>query len=186
MRRCGVYLRVSTGRQTVRNQRAEVEQLVRARGYAPVVYAETESAVKTRPVLEQLLRDAHRGEVQAVAVWAIDRLARSMVGALDVVLRLDRAGVRVLSVREPWLDTDGPARQLLVAVFGWVAEQERVRLVERVRAGLERARREGKQLGRPRTRPARAEVARLRTRGMSWSAVAAQLRCSPSAARRAV
>jgi DNA invertase Pin-like site-specific DNA recombinase len=56
-----------------------------------------------------------------------------------------------LSVREGWLDTSGPVRPLLVAIFGWVAEQERTRLIERVHAGLERARRQGKALGRPRT-----------------------------------
>lgn len=57
--------------------------------------------------------------------------------------------VPVLSVREGWLDTSDPVRPLLVAIFGWVAEQERARLIERTKAGLERARRQGKRLGRP-------------------------------------
>ncbi|BDG08216.1 recombinase family protein [Anaeromyxobacter paludicola] len=72
-----------------------------------------------------------------------------MVSAIQTVLELDRLGVPVLSVREGWLDTSGPARPLLVAIFGWVAEQERTRLIERTKAGLERARRQGKRLGRP-------------------------------------
>jgi hypothetical protein len=50
-----------------------------------------------------------------------------------------RLAVRILSVREPWLDTAGPVRSLLVAIFGRVAEQERTRLIERTKAGLERA-----------------------------------------------
>jgi putative DNA-invertase from lambdoid prophage Rac len=79
----------------------------------------------------------------------LDRLHRSMTGAISTVLELDRLGVPVLSVREGWLDTSGPVRPLLVAIFGWVAEQERTRLIERTKAGLERARREGKRLGRP-------------------------------------
>lgn len=186
MRRCAIYLRVSTDRQTVENQRAEVTAMVQARGFEPVIFEETESAAKARPVLARLLDEAHRGKLEGVAVWALDRLSRSMVGAIDTVLRLDRAGVRVLSVREAWLDTEGPVRPLLVAIFGWVAEQERTRLVERIHAGLVRARREGKRLGRPRTRPARVEVANLRERGLSWTEVAARLRCSASAARRAV
>jgi DNA invertase Pin-like site-specific DNA recombinase len=152
-KRCAVYLRVSTDRQTVANQLAEVSRLAEARGYAPVVYEEVESAAKTRPVLERLLADARAGRVQAVAVWALDRLHRSMVGAIQTVLELDRLGVQVLSVREGWLDTSGPVRPLLVAIFGWVAEQERARLIERTRAGLERARRQGKRLGRPPTSP---------------------------------
>ncbi|MBF5046406.1 recombinase family protein [Aggregicoccus sp. 17bor-14] len=73
-----------------------------------------------------------------------------MPGAINTVLGLDRLGVPVVSVREPWLDNTGPVRSLLVAIFGWVAEQERSRLIERTRAGLARARAQGKRLGRPR------------------------------------
>src|SRR5512138_3772605 len=127
-RRCAVYLRVSTDRQTIANQATEVARLAEARGYEPVVFEEVESAAKARPVLERLLADARAGRVQAVAVWALDRLHRSMVGAIQTVLELDRLGVQVLSVREGWLDTSGPVRPLLVAIFGWVAEQERVTL----------------------------------------------------------
>ncbi|ACG74296.1 resolvase domain protein [Anaeromyxobacter sp. K] len=145
----GVYLRVSTDRQTVDNQRADLDRLVRARGYEPIVYEEVESAAKARPVLDRLLADARAGRLAAVAVWALDRLHRSMIGAIQVVLELDRLNVRVVSVREPWLDTDSPVRPLLVAIFGWVAEQERTRLIERTKAGLERARRAGKRVGRP-------------------------------------
>jgi DNA invertase Pin-like site-specific DNA recombinase len=145
----GCYLRISSDRSTIENQRTEVEQLARARGYEPIFYEETESAAKRRPVFDHLLADARAGKVQAVVVWAIDRLHRSMQGAINDVLELDRLGVFVLSVRESWLDTSGPVRPLLVAIFGWVAEQERDRLIERTKAGLERARREGKRLGRP-------------------------------------
>ncbi len=188
-KRAAIYLRVSSDRQTVENQRRDVEELVRARGLEPVVYEETESAAKVRPVLDRLLADAHRGRVQVVAVWAIDRLHRSMIGAVQTVLELDRLGVRVISVREPWLDTSGPVRPLLVAIFGWVAEQERARLIERVNAGLARARekgtKSGKAIGRPRVRPPRLDVDRLRAEGLSWFEVAARLGCSVGAARRA-
>jgi DNA invertase Pin-like site-specific DNA recombinase len=146
-----VYLRVSTDRQTTQNQVADLDRLVRARGYEPMIYEEVESAAKARPVLDRLLADARAGRLAAVAVWALDRLHRSMIGAIQVVLELDRLGVRVVSVREPWLDTDSPVRPLLVAIFGWVAEQERTRLIERTKAGMWRARRDGKVIGRPRT-----------------------------------
>jgi DNA invertase Pin-like site-specific DNA recombinase len=156
---CAVYLRVSTDRQTAENQLLEVRQLAVARGYEPIVYEEVESAAKARPVLEAMLADVRAGRVGAVAVWALDRLHRSMTGAVNTVLELDRLGVPCLSVREPWLDTSGPVRPLLVAIFGWVAEQERARLIERTRAGLERARREGKLLGRPRVSPLKIAAA---------------------------
>jgi len=163
-KRCAVYLRVSTDRQQVQNQVAEVQQLAAARGYQPVVYEEVESAAKVRPVLDQMLADVRAGRLQAVAVWALDRLHRSMTGAINTVLELDRLGVPVLSVREGWLDTSGPVRPLLVAIFGWVAEQERTRLIERTKAGLERARREGKPLGRPRASPLKVAAAVERVR----------------------
>lgn len=149
--KAAVYVRVSTDRQTVQNQLADLERLAQARGYEVIVYEEVESAAKARLVLDRLLADARAGRVQAVAVWALDRLHRSMVGAIQTVLELDRLGVRVLSARESWLDTDSPVRPLLVAIFGWVAEQERTRLIERTKAGMERARTEGKKIGRPRT-----------------------------------
>ena len=160
MRRAALYVRVSTDQQQVANQVAEVRQLALARGFEPVVYEEVESAAKARPVLDRMLADVRAGRVQAVAVWALDRLHRSMLGAIQTVLELDRLGVPVLSVREGWLDTSGPVRPLLVAIFGWVAEQERTRLIERTKAGLERARREGKRLGRPPASPVMLHAAR--------------------------
>lgn len=123
-RTAALYCRVSTDRQTATNQVDEVRRLAAARGYEPVIYEEVESAAKARPVLDRMLTDVRAGRVQAVAVWALDRLHRSMVGSIQTVLELDRLGVPVLSVRETWLDTSGPVRPLLVAIFGWVAEQE--------------------------------------------------------------
>lgn len=76
-----------------------------------------------------------------------------MVGSIQTVLECDRIGVPVISVREPWLDTAGPVRPLLIAIFGWVAEQERTRLIERTKAGLERARAHGTKSGKPIGRP---------------------------------
>jgi DNA invertase Pin-like site-specific DNA recombinase len=163
-RRAAVYVRVSTDRQTAENQIAEVRQLAAARGYEPVIYEEVESAAKARPVFDRMLADVRAGRVQAVAVWALDRLHRSMTGAISTVLELDRLGAPVLSVREGWLDTSGPVRPLLVAIFGWVAEQERTRLIERTKAGLERARREGKSLGRPKASPIKVAAAIERVR----------------------
>ncbi len=71
-----VYLRVSTDDQTVANQTDEVTQLVLARGFEPIVYAETGSAVMARPVLDRMLSDVRAGRVNAVAVWSMDRLGR--------------------------------------------------------------------------------------------------------------
>ena len=151
--RAALYARTSTTDQTTANQLDDLHRLAAARGWEPVIYEEQESAAKKRPVLDRLMDDARRGIVRAVVVWALDRLDRNMLACLARVVELDRLGVTVVSVREPWLDTSGPTRSLLVAIFAWVAEQERTRLIERTRAGIERARREGKHIGRPRMSP---------------------------------
>lgn len=153
MKRAALYLRVSTEKQTNENQRPALEAAARARGFEPVAFEEVESAKKARPVFESVVARAKRGEFAAVFVAALDRLGRSMTGVVDTVLQLDRAGVAVVSLRETWLDLDSPVRPLLVSIFGWVAEQERRVLVERTHAGLARARRQGKKLGRPRASP---------------------------------
>lgn len=164
MNAAALYARVSTAEQTTANQLDDLRHLATARGWSPVLYEERGSAVKRRPVLDRLMDDARRGTVRAVVVWALDRLDRNMLACLTRVVELDRLGVPVVSVREPWLDTSGPTRSLLVAVFGWVAEQERARLVERTRAGIDRARRQGKRLGRPPASPVMLHAAADRVR----------------------
>jgi len=186
-RTAAIYLRVSTDRQTTDNQREVVETMARARGYEAAVYEEVESAAKARPVYERMMADARAGRVQAVAVVALDRLHRSMTGAINTVLELDRIGVPVMSVREGWLDTQGPVRPLLVAIFGWMAEQERTTLILRTKAGLDRARREGKALGRPKASPVKVAAAmEIVRQGTSERAAAKAAGISRSTLQRAL
>ncbi|OGR14610.1 MAG: hypothetical protein A2341_07565 [Deltaproteobacteria bacterium RIFOXYB12_FULL_58_9] len=183
-----LYLRVSTDEQTVENQRADLERLAAARGFTDVtVYEETESAAKDRAVLSQMMTSIRAGKHSTIIVWAIDRLHRSMVGAVNTVLELDRLGVRIVSVREPWLDTVGPVRELLVAIFGWVAQQERERLRERTVAGMQRAQRAGKRVGRPSREITAAHIARareLRAEGNPWRRIAMALKVPVRTLRR--
>jgi putative DNA-invertase from lambdoid prophage Rac len=172
--RCALYLRVSTDRQHTDNQRPEVEQLARARGFETFdVFEEKISATaKNRHQWQRLRHLAHAGKLNVVVVFAIDRIGRTMVGNIQEILELDRIGVRVISVTEPWMDTSGPVRTLLVAIFSWVAEQEHQRIRERVKAGLERARREGKRIGRPQTFVPVARAIGLRRQGLSYREIA--------------
>ena len=188
MKKAAVYVRVSTEKQTAANQLAETEALARARGLEPVVYGETASAAaKSRPEFDRMMRDAKAGKVSAVVVWALDRLHRSMTGTVRDVTELHRIGVRVLSVREPWLDTESPTTPLLLAIFGWVAEQERTRLRERTKAGIERARAAGKTLGRPRVSPALLALGVERVKqGAQVTETANALGISPRSLGRAV
>lgn len=185
--RTALYLRVSTDRQSTENQRPEVEQIVHARGLTTVhVYEETMSAAKARPEYDKMLRDAKRGKFDVLVVWALDRFGRSMVGNLQDVLELDRIGVKVLSVRESWLDTGGLVRPLLVAIFSWVAEQERNRLIERTKAGLESARRRGARIGRPKKRIDVERARELRADGKTLRQVAAELGVGAATLHRAL
>lgn len=171
-----VYVRVSTAEQTVENQTPELMQLADARGFEVVeVIEEVMSSGKQRPGFERMMKLAHAGKCQVVVCWALDRLGRSMIGNLQTVLELDRFGVQVVSMREPWLTTDGPVRSLLIAVFSWVAEQERARIRERTQAGLERARRSGTKLGRPGVEVDGDKALLLRRRGLSLRAAAKKL-----------
>jgi putative DNA-invertase from lambdoid prophage Rac len=153
MKRAALYLRVSTDEQTVENQRPELVRLASTRGLEVVkTYEENASAAKVRPAFDRMMQDAHGGRFDVLIIWAIDRFGRSMLANLQAVLALDARNVMILSARESWLELQGPARQLLIGVFSWVAEQERNRLSERTIAGMARAREQGKQIGRPKVR----------------------------------
>lgn len=147
--RASWYLRVSTSAQTNECQRPEVMALSVSRGFDLVdVYEEKASAAKDRPAFERMKQDARAGKFDVLVIWAIDRFGRSMAGNINDVIELDGLGVRVVSVREQWMDTAGPIRDLLVAIFSWVAQQERLRLIERTKAGILAVRAQGKVWGR--------------------------------------
>ncbi len=99
----------------------------------------------------QMLDDGDKHKFDLVLVWALDRLSREGISnTLGYLERLKRNGIALKSLQESWLDTrDEGIGQLLLVIFSWVAQQERRRIIERTKAGLAKARREGKRLGRP-------------------------------------
>lgn len=164
MKRAAVYLRVSSksGRQDEANQEPDCVRLCEARGWAPIVFRERESGAKVRPEWRAMLDKCRRGEFSAVVFWSLDRTGRNRVQIAHDIGELFRWGVDVTSVKDAWLDVPaGPLRDLLVQLMGWVAEGERSRLIERTKAGLDRARLMGKKLGR---RPVWSEQAQERAR----------------------
>jgi putative DNA-invertase from lambdoid prophage Rac len=175
--KAALYLRVSKTDMNVENQLPALEQIARSRGLdvAEIIVEQMSGSKKSRPGLSRLLAGAHKGEFNHVVVWALDRLGRTMGGVLDTVTELDRLGCKVVSHQEQWLVLDGPVRSLLVAIFGWVAEQERARLIERTNAGIATARRNGKSLGRPKVELDIDEAFRLRKAGLSVAAAAKKL-----------
>jgi DNA invertase Pin-like site-specific DNA recombinase len=135
-----------------------------------------------------MLSDAAARRFDLVVFWALDRLTRE--GPLKTLLYLEQlasSGVKFKSFTEPMLDTTTPVGELLIPILSWVAKQERQRISERTKAGLETARRRGKRLGRPAgTRLPVAEGVRLHAQGLSTRAIACTLGISKSAAHKMV
>jgi DNA invertase Pin-like site-specific DNA recombinase len=104
-----------------------------------------------RTEFKRMLEDADKRKFDLLLLWSLDRLSREGISnTLGYIERLKRGGIALKSLQESWLDTrDEGLGQLLLAIFSWVAQQERKRIIERTMAGLEKARRNGKQLGRP-------------------------------------
>lgn len=117
------------------------------------------------------MRAARRSEFDVVLVWACDRLARSTRHFLEVLDELNRLQIEFISFREQ-LDTGGPLGRAVVVIIGAIAELERSLIVERVRAGLRRARLEGQRLGRPPRKIDRDALLRDRARGCSYGQLA--------------
>ena len=99
----------------------------------------------------KMLEDAEKGKFKILLIWSLDRLSREGIcNCLGYIEKLRRNGIAIKSMQEPWMDTrDSGIGNLLIAIFSWVAAQERLRIVERTKAGLDRVRSEGRRLGRP-------------------------------------
>lgn len=114
---------------------------------------------KDRPGLDRLLTDASRAKFNVVMVWAIDRLGRSTRDLLDNIEALEGYGVDVF-IQQQDIDTASPAGNLVFTICGAIATFERTLIQARVRAGLERARKAGKTLGRPKVAPEKERAIR--------------------------
>ena len=174
MKRAALYMRVSTVDQHPENQLNELRQFASQRGFQ-IAEEYTDHGVSgtksRRPALDKMLKDAHRRRFDVVVVWACDRLARSTKHFLQVLDELNELGVQFLSQREA-IDTDGPLGRAIVVIVSAVAELERSLIVERVRAGMRRAKLDGRRIGRVPLDVDHAALVRDRLTGMSLTRVA--------------
>jgi DNA invertase Pin-like site-specific DNA recombinase len=173
MKRAALYMRVSTLDQHPETQLYDLRQMAQQRGYQIVEeYTDRISGAKAkRPGLDSMMRDARRGRFDVVLVWASDRLARSVKHFLDVLDELNRLNIEFISFREQ-IDTGGPLGRAVVVIIGAIAELERNLIVERVRAGMRRAKLEGRHIGRKPLVLDREAILRDRQRGHSLSQLA--------------
>jgi DNA invertase Pin-like site-specific DNA recombinase len=149
VKRAVLYMRVSSLDQHPETQLLDLRQMAAQRGYQIVQeYTDRISGAKARrPGLDQMMSDARRGRFDVVLVWASDRIARSVKHFLEVLDELNRLNIEFTSFREQ-IDTGGPLGRAIVVIIGAVAELERNLIIERVRAGMRRARLEGRHIGR--------------------------------------
>jgi DNA invertase Pin-like site-specific DNA recombinase len=180
--RVALYGRVSTAHQSSDNQLQELERVASTRGWNVVRTFRDDgiSGAKgrdERPALDALLKAAARREIDLIAVWSIDRLGRSLQHLVTVVNDLQALGVG-LFIYQQQLDTTTPSGKLCFSMFGAFAEFERNLIRERVRVGLERAKKNGVKLGRPTNLndSVRAAIVALRAQDHSIRHIARQLR----------
>jgi DNA invertase Pin-like site-specific DNA recombinase len=203
--RAALYLRVSTRadkrddgdarqrkRQEVDNQRRQLRQFCEAQGWEIIgEFEDEESGGKSDRVgFQRMLRAASQRRFDILVFWALDRLTREgTLATLQYLQTLERYGVHWRSLTETWIDSAGPFRDAIIGFLASLAKQERIRISERTRAGLDRAREKGTRSGRPIGRPRlvfrRDQVTELRKEGLSWRQIAIKLHASPTAVRRA-
>jgi|SRR5579871_950830 len=165
MRRVAVYIRVSTTDQNPEMQKDELLQYVKQRGWAVhKIYSDKiTGATERRPALDQLMSDACRGWFDVLLVWKCDRFARSLRHLVNGIAELESRGIAFVSFRDN-IDLGTPAGRLQMQIIGAMAEFERSLIGERVKAGLQHARSQGRRLGRPALRELSSkEIAQLRS-----------------------
>ena len=160
-RRAAIYARVSTLDQEPENQLAELRRYIEARGWQATEYVDrgVSGAKNRRPALHRLLADARRRRFDVLVCWRLDRLGRNLRHLILLLEELQALGVAFVSLQEG-IDATTPAGKLQMHILGAIAEFERARIAERVKAGLARARAHGRRLGRPRVSPLPPSLAR--------------------------
>ena len=174
--RSAIYCRVSTEKQTTDNQNIELQQVAERMGWdVKIVYSDTISgATSKRPELDKLMQSVMRKEVDVVMCWDISRLGRSLQHLVQLLADVHSKGVD-LYIHQQNIDTTTPSGKMMFQMCGAFAEFERELIRERVNAGLDRARKQGKVLGRPKLPPIKVrKVQELRQQGMSYKKIAKQ------------
>jgi DNA invertase Pin-like site-specific DNA recombinase len=187
-KRIGIYLRVSTAQQTVENQRLELEKYCERQGWTIAQTYEDSGfsgSKADRPALNKMMQDAAKGKFDVVMVWKIDRLARSTSDLLNILTTLKGHGVDFCSTTQA-IDTTNSMGRMITAFLGAISEFERDTIIERVKCGLERAKSQGVQLGRPRVGFDVNKALQMKREGSSWGQIAKELKVSSATIRRMV
>lgn len=175
MKKVSCYVRTSTDSQTTKNQVRELKEYCKRQKWTIVkIYDDSgfSGSRNDRPALNQMLADARKGKFDIVVTWKIDRIARSTSELLRILSDIKNAGADFVSTTQA-IDTSTSYGKMVMTFLGAVAEFEADIIKERVVAGLQRAKAEGKILGRPRA--AAIDIGKaleLRNKGYGYKRIA--------------
>jgi DNA invertase Pin-like site-specific DNA recombinase len=179
-KRVALYVRVSTTDQTIDNQLLDLRRYASDRGWRIAdEYSDTgiSGTKSTRPGLDRLMDSARKRKFDVLLVWRFDRFARSVKHLVLALEELRSLNIDFVSYQEN-VDTSSALGQAIFTIIAAMAALERNIIVERVHAGLRRARKEGKRIGRPTTTVDTAQVMSLRRQGHSIRQIAARIGAS--------
>jgi len=179
-KRIAVYCRVSTLDQSTDSQVLDLRRYVSERDWT--LYKEycdngISGTKDNRPALNQLMDDARKRRFDMVLCWRFDRFARSTKHLILALEEFRNLGIDFVSYQEN-IDTGSPLGSAIFTIISAVAQLERDIIAERVRAGLRRAKENGKKLGRPPKKVDEYEIRRLRSEGRSLRQIATELNVS--------
>jgi len=184
--RVALYARVSTTDQSTESQLLDLRRYVSERGWHSFKeYCDNgiSGTTDSRPALNELMNDARKRRFDVVLVWRFDRFARSTKHLILALEEFKNLGIDFVSYQEN-IDTSSPLGSAIFTIISAVAQLERDIIAERVKAGLRRARENGKKLGRPRAKVPKGEIYRLHNHGLSLRKIATQLNISKSTVAR--
>ena len=177
--KCLIYTRVSTDRQGNDNQIAQLKEYAEKSGW-DIVDIITDvcsggTAAEQRQGLSEVFSLANRKKFDVLLFWSLDRFSREgSRKTLEYLTRLDSFGIKWHSYTEQFISSCGIFADAIISIMAALARQEKLRIQERTKAGLERAKRKGKVLGRPQTID-REKILKLRNQGLSMRKIAAEL-----------
>ena len=177
--RCLIYTRVSTDRQENDNQIAQLKEYAERSGWeiSDIItdICSGGTAAEQRKGLSQVFSLASRKKFDVLLFWSLDRFSREgSRKTLEYLTRLDSCGIKWHSYTEQFISSCGIFADAIIAIMSTLARQEKIRIQERTKAGLERAKRKGKVLGRPQTID-REKILDLREQGLSMRKIATEL-----------
>ena len=189
--RVALYGRVSKddGKQDTGNQLHELREFSKRSGWQiEHEYVDRASGnTADRPQFKKMFDDASKRRFDHVLFWALDRFSREgTLGTLQHLEKLSTWGVGWRSYQESYMDSCGPLKDVVISLMATLAKQERLRISERTKAGLQRARRAGTVLGRPRVEVDVKRLRALQEQGFSLRQIAAKTRLSPSTVVRSL